>query len=348
MDDPAFAASFPNVAPIIAALVGLACAIMAALVVLVLTPRLLPTLRRRAMDAPNARSSHTVPTPRGGGLALCAALALTLGPAGMVVDAVRWAWPLLAALALGVLCWRDDRAPLPAALRFGVQIAAIVAGLAALGDGLVFQGLAPPLLDRLLAGFAWAWFVNLTNFMDGIDGITIADIGVAGAGLGVVALAGGAEGAPVVIGFALAGAALGFVPYNWPAKAVTADRKVFLGDVGSIPLGYVAGLGILLLAANGAWASAIILPAYSLADATLTLSKRLWRRERVWQAHRSHFYQRAAARAGHAAVSARVALANAGLAMLAVAALHAPWAALAGATLLVVALLAWMEWTARK
>src|SRR5690606_27746163 len=132
-------------------------------------------------------------------------------------------------------------------------------------------------------------------------------------GLGVALFAGAAGGEPalVALGLAVAGAAFGFLPWNWQ------PARIFLGDVGSVPLGYALGWLLLSLAAAGAWAAALILPLYYLADATLTLMRRLARGERVWQAHREHFYQRATqAGRSHAAVVSLVAAA---------AAAPAPW-----------------------
>ena len=241
-------------------------------------------LRARAiLDQPNERSSHAVPTPRGGGIAVVAALLLVGGgiayasASGAVVGVLG-----LAAL-LAAVSWLDDLHTLPPAPRLLAQVAAVALGLTALpGDGLVFQGLLPLWLDLLLAGLVWVWFINLYNFMDGIDGITGIETATIGGGLVLVAATPfGALGATAL------GAALGFLVWNKP------PARLFLGDVGSVPLGFVLGWLLLSLAAQGQWAAALLLPLYYLADATLTLVKRLLRREAVWQAHRSHFYQQA-------------------------------------------------------
>lgn len=143
--------------------------------------------RRQILDNPNHRSSHTKPTPRGGGLAVVPVVALAW-IAAVVLGLAPWQAlvAVAAALGLGVLCWRDDRGGLPVLLRLGAQLAAIVIGLAFLrGSGHVFQGLLPPALDFAATAFLWLWFVNLYNFMDGIDGIT----GVETLALGLGALA---------------------------------------------------------------------------------------------------------------------------------------------------------------
>ncbi len=287
--------------------------------------------RRQILDHPNARSSHHRPTPRGGGLGVFAVVV----PAWCLVVGAD---PVIAAAAaLAALSWWDDLRGLTPLPRFAAQIAAVALGISALpADALVFQGLVPFWLDRAAAGFAWLWFVNLTNFMDGIDGITGAETLAITLGLIAVAVAGAALPDHVVGGAAvLAGAAAGFLVWNWhPAR-------VFLGDVGSVPLGYLLGFLLLSTAAAGAWAAAVILPAYYLADATLTLLRRLVRGARVWQAHREHFYQRAVQHGrSHAAVVLAVTTLNLVLIALALGAVVAPWAAIAAAAVAVVGLLA--------
>ncbi len=244
-------------------------------------------VRRAILDLPNDRSSHHVPTPRGGGIGVLCGLipawvviALVLPGAGTVGLAVAGI-----ATALACLSFIDDRRGLPAALRLGLQIPAVAVGVWLLPpEALIAQGLLPLPLDRLLAGFIWLWFVNLYNFMDGIDGITGVETASLGLGFAVIAWVTGSF-AELGWALALAGAAAGFLVWNWhPAK-------LFLGDVGSIPLGYLIGFLVLLAASNGAWAAALILPAYYWADATSTLLSRLVRGEAIWRPHRSHAYQ---------------------------------------------------------
>jgi UDP-N-acetylmuramyl pentapeptide phosphotransferase/UDP-N-acetylglucosamine-1-phosphate transferase len=276
-----------------------------AFIVSCLGTRLLVTVLRRGavLDRPNERSSHVMPTPRGGGIAVIGTSVvawLMLWGAGLVpLSAVVVAF---GAAGLVVVSWLDDLRGLSPGLRLLAQFAAVAAGILALPQGAIFQGWLPPALDRIAATLLWVWFVNLFNFMDGIDGI---DGGEAAAiGIGIVLVAGGSHdlAAPAV---AIAAAALGFLVWNW------APARIFLGDVGSVPLGYLLGFLLYQLALRGAWQAALILPLYFLADATLTLLRRLARGERVWQAHREHFYQRAVQRGlGHAAVVLRVTAAN--------------------------------------
>jgi len=160
--------------------------------------------------------------------------------------------------------------------------------------------------------FVWLWFINLFNFMDGIDGI--AGIQATGIGVGVAVVASAAALAPVhmIFGILAAASALGFLLWNWhPAK-------VFMGDVGSVGFGYLLGWLLLVLAANGQWAAAVILPMYFVADATITLVRRAFAKKTLWQAHRDHFYQRAAAAVGnHNTVTRTVLAAQIGLVALA-------------------------------
>ena len=244
-------------------------------------------VRRAILDRPNERSSHDTPTPRGGGIAVVAVLVPAWIAAALLGGAsVPWL-ALGAAALLAAVSWRDDLKSLGILWRFGAQILAVAIGMASI-DGLVFRGLLPPWLDALAAGFLWLWFVNLYNFMDGIDGIAAVETASIGGGVALLVLgaAMGPAGA-AAWGIVLAAAALGFLPWNWQRA------KLFLGDVGSVPLGYLAGWLLLSLAAAGAWKAALILPLYYLADATITLLRRLKRGEKVWQAHREHYYQRA-------------------------------------------------------
>ncbi|HEX5453304.1 MAG TPA: glycosyltransferase family 4 protein [Stellaceae bacterium] len=261
-------------------------------------------MRRAAvLDRPNERSSHTVPTPRGGGIAVIAAiLAAWLALTGAGALPPRLLTIAAGALLLAVVSWRDDRRGLSPAVRLLAQFAAVGLGVWALSGGAIFQGWLPPLLDRAAAALLWVWFVNLFNFMDGIDGLAGSEAAAIGGGLTLTAGFGvAADPGLAVAAAAVATASLGFLRWN------RAPARVFLGDVGSVPLGYLLGFLLLDAAARGHPWLALILPLYFLADATITLLRRLLRGERVWQAHREHFYQQAVRRGlGHAEVVRRV------------------------------------------
>jgi UDP-N-acetylmuramyl pentapeptide phosphotransferase/UDP-N-acetylglucosamine-1-phosphate transferase len=259
---------------------------------------LIPRLRRWGyVDRPNQRSSHAKPMLRGGGLAVVAMLIVPIGlNAWHLADRSLMSPALLLAALLGLtaISWRDDRKSLPVATRLAAQATAVALGLMALpSSALVFQGWLPPLADRLFAALIWIWFINLYNFMDGIDGITGAETAAIGLGLALISIVAGLPAPVASLGLAIAGAACGFLLWNW------APAKLFLGDVGSIPLGFIVGFALLYLAAAGQPAPAIMLPLYYLFDATTTLLRRIARREAVWRAHRSHAYQVAAAATSH-------------------------------------------------
>lgn len=303
--------------------------------------------RRDFLDQPNERSSHAVPVPRGGGLALIplllvawllwSALGPPLPPGFFAV--------ILGAVGLAAVSWLDDRRGLSAGLRLGAQALAVAFGLIAMSDaGLVFQGILPPVLDRLLAGLCWLWFVNLFNFMDGIDGITGVETTSVALGLAVVAFTSLLPLSQTVLPLLMVAAVLGFLPWNWQ------PAKVFLGDVGSVPLGFLLGWLLLLVAAQGMWAVAIILPLYYWVDASLTLTKRALRREKIWQAHREHAYQRAVqGGVSHAGVCLRVLTCNLVLVVLAYYAVaKGPWLPLVGAFVVVAVLMLVLEREARS
>ncbi|HUZ75064.1 MAG TPA: glycosyl transferase [Stellaceae bacterium] len=297
-------------------------------------------LAHAILDRPVARSSHRVPVPRGAGLALVPALvagALALAAAGEAPAGTAVA--MAAAACLALISWRDDLHGLPVPLRLAAQALAVLVGLAVLPPGPVFQGLLPPPLDRAAAGLLWLWFVNLYNFMDGIDGIAAGETVSLGAGIALVLVRASAAGdGTAAMALLVAAAGLGFLPWNWhPAR-------IFLGDVGSVALGYILGWLLLVLAGKGYWAPAVILPLYYLADASITLARRIRRRERFWQAHREHFYQRAVGQDGdHAAVARTILAGNAVLIALALLAVTEPLAATALAGITVAALLAWLQ-----
>jgi UDP-N-acetylmuramyl pentapeptide phosphotransferase/UDP-N-acetylglucosamine-1-phosphate transferase len=271
---------------------------------------LIPLLRRAAvLDRPNARSSHSVPTPRGAGIAVIGAIVA----AWLLLIAIGAAAPSLLAVVggaaiLAAVSWIDDRRGLPPLVRLAAQFAAVGCGLVVVAPaGPIFQGWLPATLDAAGAALLWVWFANLFNFMDGIDGLAGSEAAAIGLGLALCASLGiGRDPTVVAPAGAIAAAAIGFLVWNW------APARIFLGDVGSVPLGYLLGFLLLLAAVHGHWQPAVMLPLYFLADATLTLLHRLARREPIWRAHREHFYQQAVRRGlGHGAVAWRVAAANA-------------------------------------
>jgi len=299
----------------------------------------LSNLRRRSiLDHPNARSSHTTPTPHGSGLAVVTVILVGWVSAAVAFPDVSDVVMVIAAccLPIAVISRLDDLKGVAPVWRLMVQAACIGAALVlAPLPGPIFQGLLPGTVDTAAAAILWIWFVNLFNFMDGIDAIAGTEAASLGIGLVVVAgVAGGATGTAVPAAIVI-GAAAGFLWWNRP------PARIFLGDVGSVPLGFLLGWLLLDAAARGEWAAALILPLYYLADATWTLLRRLLRGAKVWEAHREHFYQQGARDGrGHGAVVLAVALVNVVLIVLAAAAAGGwPVPALIAALVVVVGLL---------
>ncbi|GJD53974.1 putative undecaprenyl-phosphate N-acetylglucosaminyl 1-phosphate transferase [Methylobacterium crusticola] len=293
------------------AAVPLAAGIAAVLILL-----LRPLLVRYAMARPNARSSHRVPTPQGGGLAVVAAAILV---AGALADLPSRELAVLAGAAVGLAAVgaADDIRPLPVLVRLPVQGAAVALLVAASGVRLAPD--LPAWLEGGLAVLAGLWFVNLVNFMDGLDWMTVAGMVPLLGALLAFGLLGPLAPAATLVAAALLGGLLGFAPFNRPVA------RLFLGDVGSLPVGLAVAWLLYRLAGEGGLAAAILLPLYPVADATLTLLRRALAREPVWQAHRTHYYQRATAhgRSVPAVVGTVFAL-NLGLALLAAATLAWP------------------------
>jgi Fuc2NAc and GlcNAc transferase len=274
-------------------------------------------VRSSLLDIPNARSSHEVPTPRGGGLAIVIVIALATCMSVFIAGTqVSHAICLLFAIvAYGVLGWQDDKHDLSALSRFLVQVlVALSCTLYLIWSGIMLM--PATIIEFILVFLAvlWiTWLVNLYNFMDGIDGIS----GVETLVLGVVVsywFASLAMPGLAVISIAAAGAALGFLRWNW------SPAKIFMGDVGSLALGGFFAIIALIghYSAGIPFSAFTVLYAVYLVDATITLLGRMMRKEKWWQAHRSHYYQRAVQSGlSHAQVSLGIMLINIVMALLA-------------------------------
>jgi Fuc2NAc and GlcNAc transferase len=250
-------------------------------------------LKMRLLDIPNRRSSHTVPTPRGGGLAVVLVF---------VAGAAALAWHqdippshlfplLLPTLLVAAIGWLDDHYSIPATVRLLVHL--LAAGLALV----LLPGLPDlPLLQGQVPLAAWSypvvliglvWVVNLNNFMDGIDGIASVEALFVAAGAAAILRLNGGAGSFLVLLVLLGAAVAGFLVWNWP------PAKIFMGDVGSGFLGMAIGLLALVTSARGGinlW-TWLILYGFFAVDATCTLVRRFLRREKVFEAHRGHAYQ---------------------------------------------------------
>lgn len=276
--------------PLLAIVLPIAAGVLCA----ALVRALMPLLQRYALARPNARSSHRVPTPQGGGIAvLGAALPLAglaaVGLGARDAETTRELTAVMAAtVALGILGAWDDVRPLSATVRLAVQTLAVSALVLAAGpEGRILPDLAPAWLEQALLVVGGVWFVNLVNFMDGLDWMTVAEFVPPLAFFVILAIIAGDFPPRFALAATLLGALLGFGLFNKPVA------RLFLGDVGALPIGLMVGWLMLKLAGTGAIAAAALLVLYPVADATITLACRLVRREKVWQAHRTHFYQRA-------------------------------------------------------
>ena len=267
-------------------LAALLAAVLSAGVIRLLRPHLL----KHALAKPNARSSHLVPTPQGAGIAVIFA---TLVSFGIVVAGAAdlFSYPAFtifsATLFIAALGFADDIRPVPVLPRLLLQALAVGAIIAIYPGELRIAPATPVWLERGLLLFAGLWFVNLVNFMDGLDWMTVAEVVPITATITMLGLTGEVPHSATALAAALCGAMIGFAPFNRPVA------KIFLGDVGSLPIGLLLGWCLLQLAGHQHVAAALLLPLYYLADATITLLRRMMRGEPFWIAHRSHFYQRA-------------------------------------------------------
>jgi Fuc2NAc and GlcNAc transferase len=273
---------------------------------------------RSVLDVPNERSSHTSPTPSGGGLAIVAVVLSGVAILWLTGGLGRGeSWAILGGGTLvAVVGWLDDRRSLGAPTRLAAHVAAAgwalwwLGGMPFLTTGHNVHSLG--MFGTVLAGLAIVWAINVTNFMDGIDGLAAGE--VVTVTLTAAVLLSEVHPSLAAAAALTGGAALGFLPWNWrPAR-------IFMGDTGSGFLGFV--LAVLAVASERAAALPalvwIMLYAVFATDATVTLLRRAWRGERWYSAHRSHAYQRAV-QAGwsHARVTATVLLVNVGLGLLA-------------------------------
>jgi UDP-N-acetylmuramyl pentapeptide phosphotransferase/UDP-N-acetylglucosamine-1-phosphate transferase len=267
-----------------------AAAILAVLLSSAVTRAIRPLMLRHALAQPNARSSHRIPTPQGAGIAVIAATLIAAfavmtfaGASVMKIPAIVFAATLFIA-AVGLA---DDVHSIPVLPRLLLQAAAVAAIVFTAPESLRIVETLPLWLERGLVLLAGLWFVNLVNFMDGLDLMTAAEAVPISAAIALLGWLGEVPASTTIVAAALCGALLGFTPFNRPVA------KIFLGDVGSLPIGLLLGWCLLQLAWHQQLAACVLLPLYYLTDATVTLLRRMIRREPFWAAHRSHYYQRA-------------------------------------------------------
>ena len=269
--------------------------------------------KNNILDIPNERSSHVISTPRGGGIGIVSAIiigwivdrtfTLTLNSHDIII--------LGGCFGLAIVCFIDDIRGLPAASKLIFQIIFMFPGFWIISEtGGIFRGWLDIELDMLFTGLLWLWFINLFNFMDGIDGLTGVEVFVLGVGLAFFSATGIINEQVLGPSVVFMASALGFLVWNW------APSKVFLGDVGSIPLGYLIGWSLISITPEtishpSLLVIILILPGYYLADASITLGVRILRRKNIFEAHRYHFYQKAVQNgASHSTVCIAVLVVN--------------------------------------
>ena len=260
----------------------------------------------RSIDHPNERSLHTKPTPRSGGVAILSSILIGLGVAALGYAVVppstgflpngfasASVWIVGSIALVATVSFLDDRRGLPIGLRFAVQ--AIAAGIVVWGVGLTLPSIPIPGITTIELGWFAApvsvlfllWMTNLYNFMDGMDGFAG---GMTTLGFGFLAYFGWRAGHPFMLLTAtvVSMSALGFLFHNFP------PARIFMGDVGSIPLGFTGGALMLVGLRDGLfdfWVPMMIFSPFIL-DATVTVLRRAWQRQKIWEAHRDHYYQR--------------------------------------------------------
>jgi UDP-N-acetylmuramyl pentapeptide phosphotransferase/UDP-N-acetylglucosamine-1-phosphate transferase len=237
----------------------------------------------RAMVAPrdpNDRDNHASPTPKGGGVALMLSATGFLFVAGVNLYVI---WALI---ALIIVSFIDDVHGVSPLKRLAVHVVAACMIVFSLHEP-VFQGMIPPFIEFPILVVMLVWFINLTNFMDGIDELTCAQTVMMAVGMvGVTLLVPDVRNALAYDNAIIISAVVGFWYFNrHPAT-------IFMGDSGSIPLGAVMGWLLLSMASQNHWDVALILPAYYLTDSGLTMVKRLATGHKPWEAHSEHAYQR--------------------------------------------------------
>ena len=244
-------------------------------------------LRHAMVVVPNERSSHAIPTPQGAGAVMVAMVFVCWVILFVHHANLSSAWDfgvLAAAAGVALISWLDDRAHISFKWRLLVHVVAAAAAVISLPHGAaLFTDWLPLWLERALMAIGLVWFMNLFNFMDGIDGMMGSLMGTIALGIAAITPA----WLDWQLSLVLVPIALGFLIWNWQ------PAKIFAGDVGSVVMGYLIGWLLLRLALSGNVIPAMILVAYPVADTTFTLVRRILQGEQFWVPHRRHFFHKA-------------------------------------------------------
>ncbi len=243
--------------------------------------------KTKTLDIPNERSNHDLPTPKGAGIGIIAALLIIYYIFFPITDFI---FPI-SIFFLCIISFINDNKQISIFIRLVIQIILAMIVLSFWPPLLnlpLLEIIIPSWLELIILLLFIIWMTNLFNFMDGIDGISSIQCIIIGLGVGsCLILSQDINKIENIIAGFFIGSGFAFLIWNWhPAK-------VFLGDAGSVPIGFINGILFLLLFKNGLWYIAFILNSYYLADSSITLLKRILRKEKPWKAHKSHFYQKA-------------------------------------------------------
>ncbi|XVN42199.1 MAG: UDP-phosphate alpha-N-acetylglucosaminyltransferase [Candidatus Rickettsia vulgarisii] len=280
------------------------------------------------LDIPNQRRAHNKVTPRGGGLAIVIMVIVTVSIyeyflATYSIGAIKI---LAILLAISMISFLDDLIHIPIIIRLIIHvICSAIAITLFLSPALLFHNELPPYLDFILCVIGLTAFLNIYNFLDGIDGITCSEsIHLSVTILILCYLKSDIiinANLIIVLNVIIIGASMGFLLFNWQSA------KIFLGDVGSISLGFLLGFSLLLISASSAhlFMASVIASLYYLADGGLTILIRLINKEKIWEPHLKHFFQQAVKNGKtHRQVVSRIIFCNTLLMLLSITSLYYP------------------------
>jgi UDP-N-acetylmuramyl pentapeptide phosphotransferase/UDP-N-acetylglucosamine-1-phosphate transferase len=243
--------------------------------------------KTKTIDIPNERSNHIRPTPKGAGIGIIASLLIVYYIFFPITDFIF----SVSILLLCIISFINDNKQISIFIRLLIQIILAIIVLfywPPLENLSLLETIIPSWLELIITLLFIIWMTNLFNFMDGIDGISCIQCIIIGFGAGFcLFLSQDINKIENVLAGFFIGSGTAFLIWNWQPS------KVFLGDAGSVPIGFINAILFLLLFQNGLWYVAIILNSYYLADSSITLLKRILKKEKPWQAHKSHFYQKA-------------------------------------------------------